>query len=127
MSNKLLKPVLVVCGSICVGLGFIGIFLPLLPTTPFLLLASACYVRSSPRLYHKLLNNKLFGPYIKSYQEHRAIPLHAKVAALILLWLTIGYTALFVVPSLAVKILLFGIAVGVTIFLLKVKTLHRAS
>jgi uncharacterized membrane protein YbaN (DUF454 family) len=110
-------------GILAVGLGVVGIFVPLLPTTPFLLLAAACFARSSPRLHAWLLNNRWFGSYIRHYREHRAISLPAKVVSLALLWGVIGYTAIAVVTALWLRVLLAAIAIGVTIHLLGLKTL----
>lgn len=106
-------------------LGIIGIFLPLLPTTPFLLLAAACYIRSSERFYHALMHNKYAGKFIRNYREKRGIPLRSKLIALLMLWTTISYSALFVIPLLLIKILLFGIAIGVTVHLVTLKTLNE--
>ncbi len=117
-----LRVVLVAAGSVSLFLGILGIILPLLPTTPFLLLAVACYARSSEKLYHWLLNHRLLGTHIKNYREGKGIPLRAKVTALSLLWLSIGYSALFLVPLFLVKLLLLFIASGVTIHILSVKT-----
>ncbi len=117
------KWLLIIVGSISVVLGMLGIFLPLLPTTPFLLLAAACYVRSSERFYHWLITHKWFGHHIKNYRERHGIPLRAKVMALSLLWLSMGSSIIFVVPLTSVKILLLAIASGVTIHLLRIKTL----
>ena len=120
--SSLKNAILIVIGSIAVGLGVAGIFLPLLPTTPFLLLAAVCYANSSERFYHWLLHHRWFGSYIRNYREGRGIPLVSKVVALALLWLTIGASAIFVVPVLIGKIVLVAIAIGVTIHLLSVKT-----
>ena len=122
---QLCKWVLVTIGVISVGLGMIGVFVPLLPTTPFLLLAAACFVRSSDRLYAWLIHHKWFGDYIRYYREHRAITLRAKVVTLALLWSVIGYTAFGVVTAWWVRTLLGVIAVGVTIHILHLKTLTR--
>ena len=119
------KWVLIAIGSVSVGLGMLGIFLPLLPTTPFLLLAAACYVRSSERFYHWLIAHKWFGHHIKNYREGHGIPLRAKIVALTLLWLSIGSSTIFFVPLMSIKILLMLIATGVTIHLLRFKTLQR--
>ena len=124
--SSLKNAMLIVIGSIAVGLGVAGIFLPLLPTTPFLLLAAACYAKSSERFYHWLMHHQWFGSYIRNYREGRGIPLISKVVALALLWLTIGASAIFVVPVLIGKIVLVAIAIGVTIHLLSVKTLRDA-
>ena len=68
-------------GSIFVAIGTIGIFVPGLPTTVFMLLAAACYVRSSERLYNWLIRNKTFGKYIKDYREGKGMPIKAKIFA----------------------------------------------
>jgi len=85
MKQKLVRVVLIVAGTFSIALGILGIFVPVLPTTPFLLLAAACYARSSQRFYDWLLNNKYFGNYIRNYRERKAIPLKGKVLALALL------------------------------------------
>jgi hypothetical protein len=85
-------------------------------------LAAVCYSNSSKRFYHWLLNNRLFGNYIRNYRAGLGIPLKQKIFTLLLLWLTIGYTVGFVVSLVWLRILLAGIAVGVTIHLLMMKT-----
>ncbi len=117
------KAALMTVGILAVGLALIGIFVPVLPTTPFLLLAAACFVRSSDRLYNWLIRHKWFGDYIRHYREHRAVTLQAKIVALALLWGVIGYTALTVVDAWWLRVLLGMIAVGVTLHLLHIKTL----
>ena len=116
---------LVICGTLSLFLGAVGIFFPVLPTTPFLLLSAACYARSSVRLHSWLLNNRIFGSYIRDYQEGRGVSLRHKIAALVLLWLSIGYAAGFAVSRTWLRILLLGIAAGVTIHLCKLKTRKR--
>jgi len=120
--NKLIRWVLIAAGTIFLGLGILGIFLPILPTTPFLLLAAACYARSSKRFYNWLINNKWFGSYIKNYQEGKGVPLKVKVYTISLLWITILFSAFFIVHILWLKVLLILIAVGVTIHVLTIKT-----
>lgn len=80
-------------GVLCVALAFLGAFLPLLPTTPFLLLASFCFVRSSPRLHEWLLRNRLFGPLLRDWDTHRAVQPHIKVTALCAIPLALGLSA----------------------------------
>ena len=75
-----------VMGALAVLLGIIGIFLPLLPTTPFLLLASWCFARGSSRLHHWLLSHRVFGDYLRNFEAGRGIPLRAKIVATVLLW-----------------------------------------
>ena len=118
-----IRPLLVTFGTIFVGLGIVGIFVPVLPTTPFLLLAAACYARSSQRFYHWLLYNRWFGNYIRNYRQKRGIPLKMKVLTISLLWVTIGVSAIFAVQSLVVRIILVLIAIGVSIHVLSLKTL----
>lgn len=120
--KRINKWLLVIAGTIFVGLGVLGIFLPILPTTPFLLVAAACYVRSSKRLYIWLLTNRLFGSYIRNYREGHGIPLKMKIFTIILLWATISCSAICFVNILWVRILLFLIAIGVTTHLLMIKT-----
>ena len=90
--NSAKKALLVAAGSLCLALAVLGIFLPLLPTTPFLLLASACYVRSSERLHGWLMGNRMLGPYIRNFKERRGIPLRARVMTVVLLWLPLAYS-----------------------------------
>jgi len=120
--KELKKNILIVCGTVSVGLGTIGIFVPLLPTTVFYLLAAYCYARSSQKFYNWLLNNRWIGEYIRNYREGRGIPLRQKVFSISLLWLTIGYSAWFVVSLWWVRLILLGIAIGVTIHLVTIKT-----
>ena len=122
--NKVLlrKCVLVSVGVLAVALAVIGIFVPILPTTPFLLLAAACFIRSSDRLYRWLIEHKWFGSYIRNYREHRAVTLRAKALALVMLWGVIGYSAIVAVSAWWLRALLGAVAVGVTIHLLRLKT-----
>jgi hypothetical protein len=87
-----------------------------------LLLAAFCYARSSNRFHHWLITNRWFGEYIRNYREGRGLPLKQKVLTILLLWLTIGYAAWFVVPPWWAKVILLGIAAGVTLHLIRTKT-----
>ncbi|MGB7294198.1 MAG: YbaN family protein [Candidatus Aminicenantales bacterium] len=120
--TRLTKSVLMVCGTLCVAFGAVGVFVPILPTTPFLLLAAICYARSSARLYHWLLNNRWFGEYIRNYREGRGLPLRLKILTILTLWLTIGLSAFFAVSSLWSRVILFLIMGGVTLHLVTIKT-----
>jgi uncharacterized membrane protein YbaN (DUF454 family) len=121
--SKLKKIFLITCGSIFLILGICGIFLPLLPTTPFLLLTTACYARSSEKLLEKLLNNRLAGKYITEYQKNKGIRKSIKIYVLSLLWSTIILSIVFFADALWLKILLGCVAVGVTIHISTFKTL----
>lgn len=118
MKKLLLKTL----GIISLILAIIGIFLPILPTTPFLLLSSFLFVRSSDKLYNWLIYHRVFGQYIKDYQLNKTIPLKVKISSLSLLWLTITISALCFVNIIWVKVLLFAIAIGVSIHILHYKT-----
>jgi uncharacterized membrane protein YbaN (DUF454 family) len=117
------KYFLIAAGIFCLVLGVAGIFLPLLPTTPFFLLAAACFFRSSEPLYAWLINHKFFGKRIQYYRVYKAISRRSKILSLALLWLTIGYSAFFVVGILWIKIVLLLIAAGVSMHLLSFRTL----
>ena len=109
------RRLLIAAGTLCTGLGIIGIFVPILPTTPFLLLAAACYMRSSERFYRWLTNNRVFGAYVRNYIEGRGMPVRIKVFTILILWLTIGLSITFAVQDLVIRIMLVCIAVGVTV------------
>ncbi len=120
--KRITNPLLIALGSLCVGLWVIGIFVPVMPTTVFFLLAAYFYARSSPRFYDWLLNNRWFGAYIRNYRAGRGVPLRQKVFTLVVLWLTLGYTGIFVVSTLWVRLLLAVIAISVTVHLVMIKT-----
>ena len=120
--NNFVRALWSAAGTLAVALGVLGMFLPVLPTTPFLLLAAFCYARSSERFYRWLLYNRWFGDYIRNYREGRGIPLREKVLTLMALWATIGFTILYVVTSWWGRLILVAIAAGVTIHLVKTKT-----
>lgn len=120
--NKLKKTLLVIAGTAFVTIGIIGIFVPLLPTTVFFLLAAYCYARSSKKFYDKLLNNKWFGSYIKNYREKKGISLRVKIVSLLVLWITILYSGFVISENIYVRIGLLIIAIGVSIHLLTLKT-----
>lgn len=120
--NKYFKAVLVVAGTLFVFLGLLGIILPLLPTTPFLLLAAACYTRGSEKLHYRLFNNKFIGKHIRNYSEGKGISLYAKIIVCSTLWLTIGYSVLFLISNLIVKGILILVALSVTTHLLFIRT-----
>lgn len=122
--SKVLRLLLVVVGSLSVALGFIGVFLPILPTTPFLLLAAACYARASPRFYRWLMTNRWFGTYLRDWREGRGVPLRAKVVAVVSIVLTFGISIGFFVPLLPIKFLLVVIGVGVVTHILRLPTRH---
>jgi len=116
---------LIFAGFASLSLGIVGIFLPLLPTTPFLLLSAACFFKSSDKLYQWLTTHPWFGSDILFYKEFHAITLRSKIIAIIFLWGTIGFSILYIASTFWLQALLFIIAIGVTIHLLHFKTLTK--
>jgi uncharacterized membrane protein YbaN (DUF454 family) len=110
----MIKLILRIVGTVSLVLGLLGIVLPVLPTTPFLLLTAYCYLRSAPNWHKRLLESKHLGPYIRNFQENKCIPLRIKVYAISMLWITITLSAVFAVSLWWVRLLLFAIAIGVT-------------
>jgi uncharacterized protein len=123
--NPLQRSLYFTAGSVSLALGVLGIPLPLLPTTPFLLLSAWCYARSSQRFYCWLLNHRLFGEYIRDYREKGGVQKKVKITAIALLWVTISISATFAVGLWWVRLLLLGIAIGVSIHILSLKTVKK--
>ena len=110
-------------GCVSLALGVAGVFLPVLPTTPFLLLSAALFVRSSERLHSWLMMHKHLGPYIKNFQENKAIPLRVKIVSVSMVWLTLLYCAVFVAEQWWQALLFIVIALCVSVHILHYKTL----
>ncbi len=120
-----MKTIYSLLGILSLALGILGIFLPLLPTTPFLLLSATLFAKSSERLYNWLLNHKIFGKIIRTYREGKPIPLKIKLTAVIFLWITILISVFTVVnDKWWLQLLLLSFASGATyhIFTIKPKT-----
>ena len=117
------KIILSILGLISLGLGILGAFLPVLPTTPLLLLAAALFLRSNRRLYDWLMNHPRLGTYISNFMVHKSIPLRIKIVAITFLWLTLLYCAVFVARHWAFRLFFILLATGVTIHILSYKTL----
>ena len=117
------RPFFVAAGSASLALGIVGIFVPVLPTTPFLLLASACYLRGSERMHRWLLSHPRLGPFIRAFEEGRGIPRRSKAIAIGLLWLSISH-AIWMLGTPLAAVALLALATGVTIYLLRLPTLR---
>lgn len=117
---------LIIVGSVSLVLGILGIFLPMLPTTPFLLLSAAAWVKASPSLYEWLVNHRVFGEYIRNFREYRAIPLRVKIISVSLVWLTIGYCIFAVVDEWWwAQALMALLATAISWHILSFKTLKK--
>jgi hypothetical protein len=115
------RRLLFIAGTLALTIGILGIVIPILPTTPFLLLAAACYIRSSQRFYNWLLNNRLLGVYIKNYIEGKGMSRRAKVFTVTLLWITIGLSIWFAAQSVVIRVILILVAAGVTTYIIRIK------
>jgi uncharacterized membrane protein YbaN (DUF454 family) len=131
--RKLVRTLWFIAGTICVALGAIGIVLPILPTTPFLLAAAACYYKSSPRMHRWLLNNKWFGEYIRNYTEGKGLTLKTKITALTMLWVTIGISTVFLLNRLLpaqlvlpMQLIMIAVAIVVSAYLIRLPTFRKA-
>lgn len=120
--NPLVRGILLIAGTVSLGIGLISIVLPLLPTTPFLLLSAACYSKASKRFHRWLLNNRIFGDYITNYIEGRGISKKAKSLTLFFLWALILFSSFYFVDILMIQIVLIIIAVGVSAHILTLPT-----
>jgi uncharacterized membrane protein YbaN (DUF454 family) len=114
---------LTIIGLISLGLGILGAFLPVLPTTPFLLLSATLFLKSNKRLYNWLMNHPRLGPYIRNFLEHKAIPLRVKIVAVSLVWITLIYCAVGVAEHWAIRVMFIVIAIAVSVHILSYKTL----
>ena len=116
--------ILTILGLLSLGLGILGAFLPVLPTTPLLLLSAALFLKSNRKLYDWLMNHPKMGPYISNFLKHKAIPLRVKVVSITTLWITLLYCAVGVAEHWALRAFFIILAIGVTIHILSYKTLR---
>ena len=121
--NKNLRKLYLAAGLLFLALGAVGVFIPVLPTTPFLLLAAAMFMRSSERLYLWLTNHQVLGPFIRNYRLYHAVPLYSKITALFFLYLTIGSSVVFFVNNWWLRGILVIVAAAVSWHIIKLKTL----
>lgn len=114
----MVRTVLVTAGFVAMGLGIAGLVLPVLPTTPFMLLAAACFARSSPRFHRWLLGHRTFGPIVSEWEAHRAIPWRTKLWAIALMSGTLAASIVFFVPGpwLKAALAVFGVVLAVWLY-----------
>jgi len=122
IENKFLRVLLILGGFTSIFIGVLGIFLPLIPTTPLILLAAYLFGKSSDKFHLWLIENKLFGKYIKNYQAGKGITVNTKITAIVTMWATLVLSILFATELLIIRILLTLVGIGVTIHLLKMRT-----
>ena len=125
--EKIKRVLLLFAGTLTLILGIIGIVIPILPTTPFLLLSAACFTRSSKKFYNWLMNNKILGFYVRNYREGKGMPLKLKIFTVSLLWFTIMLSVLFFISIFWVRILLIIIAISVSIHIMLIRPKKKDS
>jgi uncharacterized protein len=130
--QKIIRALWLSTGLVCVGLGAIGMVLPVLPTTPFLLAAAACFCKSSTKMYDWLVGNRWFGEYLRNYKEGRGLPMRTKITALTVLWATIGISTVLILSRilppqliLPMQIIMIAVAIGVSIHILRLPTFKK--
>ena len=120
-SNPIAKILWIILGSAFVAIGAIGAIVPGLPTTVFLILAAACYIRSSQKLYDWLITNKTFGPYLKDYREGKGMPKKAKIVAVSMIILFTGFAVFFAIENLIFRVMVGALGlIGIFYVILKV-------
>jgi uncharacterized protein len=122
--NPITKLLLNAAGCVCIFLAVLGIFLPLLPTTPFLLLASACFLRGSERLHNWLMNNRVLGQYLRNIREKRGIPLRAKILTIGVLWASLLFS-IYKLDLIILQSILVLVGICTSTLILRMKTLKQ--
>jgi uncharacterized membrane protein YbaN (DUF454 family) len=122
MTSRLMKGLLIACGTFCVALGVIGIFLPLMPTTVFLLMAAACYARSSERFHRRLVEHPVLGPYVRN----RGLSGRQKAIVLAALWLSLAATMIWTSDAVWLRLVLAAVGIGVTLHVYRLPPLPQA-
>ncbi len=125
-ASLLVRWLLLGAGTVCVALGLVGLFLPVLPTTPFMLLAAACYARASKRFYYWLLSNRTFGPMIHEWRKHRSIPYRTKIAAIGLMLVTLAISIVFFVEPAWLKAVLAATGLALAVWMYRLPSRDRA-
>ncbi|MEW5879691.1 MAG: YbaN family protein [Pseudomonadota bacterium] len=124
-ASPVVRGLLLVAGTVFVALGLVGLFVPVLPTTPFMLLAAACYARASKRLYYRLLSNRTFGPMIHEWRRHRSIPYRTKVAAIGLMLVTLAISIVFFVEPAWLKAVLAATGLALAVWMYRLPSRDR--
>lgn len=123
VTNPLKRGIYFSVGIISLVIGIVGVFLPVIPTTPLILLSAWCFFRSSSRLYRWVVSNERLGPTIVNFQEGRGITTKTKIRAVVMMWLTISVSVYFFITNIYLITFLYLIAIGVTIYLFRLPTL----
>lgn len=127
MKQQALRAAYLVAGFVCLGLGILGVVLPVLPTTPFILLAAACFARSSDRFYRWLVEHRHFGPLVREWREHRSIPYRTKVWAIVLMSSTLALSIVFFVRAPWLQAALAALGLALALWLYRVPSRDRVT
>jgi uncharacterized protein len=125
VTGSLKKAIYIIVGSISLAAGLVGVFLPVIPTTPFILLSAGCFLRSSERLFQWVVSNETLGPTIQNYHEGKGITKNTKIRAIVMMWLTISLSVYFFITNTYLIALLYVIAIGVSVYLFKLPTVKE--
>ena len=123
VGEKTLKLRYIIFGTVSLVFAFIGVVLPVIPTTPFVLLSAACYYKGSERLHGWLSRNEVFGPIIRDYEEHGGMRKATKIKALTIMWMAVLASALLILDTLTMRAIVVLVAVIGTVSMLKIKTI----
>ncbi len=124
--HKIIDALIFIGGMVSLIIGIIGIVLPVIPTTPLLLLAAACFAKSSKKFYNWLMNNRILGTIIKNYKEGKGMPIKTKIFTLSTLWITIMITIFFFVKILWIQIILWIIVLAVSTHIILIRPKNRS-
>lgn len=116
-TSPVVRALLIGIGWVALSIGIVGVILPVLPTTPFVLVAAACFAKSSPRFYRALMNHKWLGPYLRAWRNEKRIPIRAKILATVMIVITLVPSAIFLIPVFAVKIFILVIGAAVIAYI----------
>ena len=122
ISDRVKRILYIIIGTLFLIIGAIGIVVPVLPTTPFLLITAACYLRGSKKLYNWMVNNRVFGEFIENYRKGKGITKKNKLLTIAFLWVTISFSAVFVVKIFVIRVILFIVATAVSAHIMRLPT-----
>lgn len=125
VTGSIKKGIYFIVGVLALGAGIVGVFLPVIPTTPFILLSAWCFFRSSSKIYQWVISNPTFGPTVENYQEGRGITVKTKIRAVVMMWLAITVSVYFFISNIYIIGVLYLIAIAVTIYLYRLPTLKE--
>jgi uncharacterized membrane protein YbaN (DUF454 family) len=124
-TGSMKKGIYFIIGCISLAAGIIGVFLPVIPTTPFVLLSGWCFFRSSERLYQWVISNETFGPTIENYHSGKGIAVKTKIRGVVMMWLTITVSVYFYITNIYLIALLYLMSIGVTIYIYRLPTIKE--